>query len=98
MVSILKEITKTKVAISSRVRFLAGLCSGLTLKQITKQPIRVTCHKSTFLNHILPNACEKSHSGVIDIAFLSLKFNHCSKSKSDLHEQLKVDTTKDIHK
>ena len=33
----------------------AQICSTLGLKQLIKHPTRITCHTSTFIDHIITN-------------------------------------------
>ena len=69
------------------------LCQKFSLKQMLREPTRITCNSSTLLDHILSNSDEKiSNSGIIDLGISDHHLTYCTRKilrfKSNSHQNV----------
>ena len=77
------------------------LCSLFSLKQLIKEPTRITSSSSTLIDHILTNSTQKiSQSGVIDTTLSDHQMVYCTRKalrmKTHAHKQIKCRSFKDF--
>ena len=92
---VLKEnlSSKYKDLITPLIRQYKEFFQTYSLKQLIKEPTRVTCDFSSLIDHILSNAVEKiSASGIIDIGISDHQLTFCTrkvlKAKSNCHQNI----------
>ena len=66
-----KNMSKRKSNFGAIPKKYAQICSTLGLKQLIKQPTRITCHTSTLIDHIITNSEEKVAKGGVINTLLS---------------------------
>ena len=77
------------------------LCSLFSLKQLIKEPTRITSSSSTLIDHILTNSTQKiSQSGVIDTTLSDHQMVYCTRKalrmKTHAHKKIKCRSFKDF--
>ena len=70
-------------------------CQTFFLTEIIKDPTRITCSTSSFLDHILTNSLEKiSQKGTIDVGLSDHQLIYCTRkvlrTKLNIHNQIQV--------
>ena len=81
-----KDMSKGKSNFGAIPKKYAQTCSTLGLKQLTKHPLKITCHTWTLIDHIIAS-CEKkvTQNGVIDT---SLSDHLKTIVKTNSHKQI----------
>ena len=81
-----KDMSKRKSNFGAIPKKYAQTCSTLGLKQLTKHPLKITCHTSSLIDHIIAS-CEKkvTQNGVIDT---SLSDHLKTRVKTNSHKQI----------
>ena len=88
-----KDMSKRKFNFGAIPKKYAQICSTLGLKQLIKHSTRITCHTSTFIDHIITNCEEKvTQSGVINTSLsdhqLIFDTRKIKRVKTNNHKQI----------
>ena len=88
-----KDMSKRKSNFGAVPKKYAQICSTLGLKQLIKHPMRITCHTSTLIDHIIANCEEKvTQSGVINTSLSDHQLIFCTRKikrvKTSNHKQI----------
>ena len=75
-----KDMSKRKSNFGAVAKKYSQICSTLGLKQPIKRPMKIACHTSTLIDHIITNCEEKfTQSGVIDTSLSDYQLIFCTR-------------------
>ena len=88
-----KDMSKRKSNFGAVAKKYSQICSTLGLKQPIKHPMKIACHTSTLIDHIITNCEEKvTESGVIDTSLYDHPLIFCTRKikrvKANNHKQI----------
>ena len=88
-----KDMSERKSNFGAIPKKYAQFCSTLRLKQLVKQPTRITCHTSTLIDYVTTNCEEKvTQNAVIDTSLsdhqLIFSIRKIKRVKTNNHKQI----------